>query len=319
MEKSILVIGACGQLGTALTKRLVERYGLSAVWPTDIRQAENYPFPVHTVNALNREELQEFVAEKNITEIYHLAAVLSANGEKRPIESWHINMGSLLNVLEVARTSAVEKVFFPSSIAVFNDSNQKDRTPEDSYLTPGTVYGLSKAAGENWAKYYFEKYGLDVRSIRYPGIIGYDALPGGGTTDYAVDIYHKAVKGENFDCFLEKDTALPMLFMDDATKAAIMLMEAPAENIKVRTSYNIGGFSLRPIDFYEELKKDFPNFEITYSADYRQQIANQWPNSLDDSTAKKDWGWEAEFDLAAMSKIMIEKLTAYYNHEVLNA
>lgn len=222
----------------------------------------------------------------------------------------------MLNVFEVSRLNNVNKVFFPSSIAVFGDQAPLLNTPQSSFLNPATVYGISKAAGENWAQYYFTKYGLDIRSIRYPGIIGYQSMPGGGTTDYAVDIYHSAVKNEKFSCFLNSDTKLPMMFMNDAIRSTIELMQSPIENIKIRTSYNLAGMSFSPSEIYNEIKKSYPNFKIEYNSDFRQKIADKWPKSIDDKEASNDWGWKPEYNLSSMTLIMLEKLKEKYNKPV---
>ncbi|MFY8166184.1 MAG: NAD-dependent epimerase/dehydratase family protein [Sediminibacterium sp.] len=255
------------------------------------------------------------VTKESVTEIYHLAAILSALGEKNPVQAWDLNMGGLLNVLEVARDHKIEKVFWPSSIAVFGPNSDKDQTPQRAFKDPNTVYGISKLAGEHWCEYYFNKYAVDVRSLRYPGLIGYKSLPGGGTTDYAVDIYHKAVKGENFTCFLSEHTYLPMMYMDDAIKATLDLMDAPKENITIRTSYNLSGMSFSPKEIYQSLLDFYPNFEIDYQSDFRQQIADSWPNSIDDSAAKKDWNWQPAFDLKAMTATIVKNLPAYFNYK----
>lgn len=308
----ILVIGAGGQLGTVLTKRLQDKWGLENVIASDIVDRGLFKIGFEQLDATNYHALEAIVIKHKITEIYHLAAILSANGEKNPLQSWDINMKSLFNVLEVSRIQAISKVFYPSSVAVFGKEIQKVNTPQSPNLTPLTVYGISKAAGENWANYYYEKYDLDIRSLRYPGVVGYQSLPGGGTTDYAVDIYHKVVKDEKFECFLKADTKLPMIFMEDAIRATIELMDAPKEDIKVRTSYNLAGMSFTPQEIFNSIKKTYPNFQINYKPDFRQEIASSWPESIDDSAAKQDWNWKSEFDLESMSKIMIEKLKEKY-------
>ena len=262
---------------------------------------------------MDKDGLEALVKQYDISQIYHLAAILSAKGEEQPLNTWNINMKTMFNVLEVARLSNVIKVFFPSSIAVFGDAAPIDSTPQNSYLNPSTVYGISKASGENWGQYYFTRYGLDVRSIRYPGIIGYQSLPGGGTTDYAVEIYHKVVKGENFTCFLDKDTVLPMIFMEDAIRATIELMDAPKGSIGIRTSYNLASMSFSPDEIVTSIRKIYPDFKVGYKPDFRQEIASNWPRSIDDSEARIDWGWKPKYDLDAMSKVMIEKLNNKYN------
>ncbi|WP_035085258.1 NAD-dependent epimerase/dehydratase family protein [Aquimarina latercula] len=312
MDTKVLVIGANGQLGSVLTKELQKKYTIENVIASDLRQSEDFKGIFEIVDATDRNRIQEVIERYKITQIYHLAAILSAKGEETPLATWDINMKTLFNVLEVSRKNDIDKVFFPSSIAVFGEGAPLENTPDDAYLNPATVYGISKAAGENWAQYYFLRYGLDVRSIRYPGVIGYQSLPGGGTTDYAVDIYHKAVLGEDFDCFLKEDTMLPMIFMEDAIRATIELMEAPKENIAVRTSYNISGISFSPENVVSEIRKLYPDFNVNYTPDFRQEIASRWPKSISDISAKKDWGWQPRYDLKDITEIMIEKLQQKY-------
>lgn len=309
----ILIIGAFGQLGSVLTQKLQIKWGVNRVVASDITVNTNYKGLYEQLDATNYKALEQIVIKYRITEIYHLAAILSANGEKDPLRSWDINMTSLLNVLEVSRTQRIHKIFYPSSIAVFGPNTDSVNTPQSPNLTPETIYGMSKVAGENWVNYYHKKYGLDIRSLRYPGIIGYQSFPGGGTTDYAVDIYHKAIKNEHFLCFLNSSTQLPMMFMDDAIRATIELMDAPKEKITVRTSYNLASMSFTPKELVKSIQKYYPNFKITYQPDSRQNIANSWPKSIDDSKARVDWGWQSYFDLDQMTKIMIEKLTEYYS------
>jgi len=309
----ILVTGANGQLGTVLTKKLAEKYGEENIIASDLNSANNHQFEILDVTDFNA--LKKIVLKYKITQIYHLAAILSANGEKYPLNTWDINMKTFFNVLEVARLHQVEKVFFPSSIAVFGNNIERTNTPQSSNLTPSTVYGISKVAGENWAKYYFDKYGLDVRSIRYPGVIGHQSLPGGGTTDYAVDIFHKAVNNVNFECFLSAETTLPMIYMDDAIRATIELMEAPKNNIKIRTSYNIAGMSFNPKQLTKVIQKTYPSFKVSYKPDFRQQIAESWPMSIDDNNAKQDWNWVPKYNLETMAENMIHHLKAKYEKE----
>ena len=313
----ILVIGAGGQLGTELTKVLADRYGNEAIIATDFQEAVRPKFnycSFYTLNVLNKTELEAIIKTEGVSQIYHLAAILSAAGEKNPLQAWDLNMGGLLNVLEVAREYKIEKVFWPSSIAVFGPHSEKDQTPQNAFKDPNTIYGISKLAGEHWCEYYFNKYGVDVRSIRYPGLIGYKSMPGGGTTDYAVDIYHKALKGEKFSCFLNEHTYLPMMYMDDAINATLQLMDAPKEKITIRTSYNISGLSFSPAEIYQSIVKHYPNFEIEYQSDFRQAIADSWPNSIDDSAAKVDWAWHPKFDLEAMTSAIITNLPKYFNY-----
>jgi nucleoside-diphosphate-sugar epimerase len=312
----ILVIGAGGQLGTELTKVLAEKYGNESIIATDFQESARSKFSYcnfQTLNVLDKVELENIVKKDGVTQIYHLAAILSAAGEKNPIQAWDLNMGGLLNVLEIARAYSIEKVFWPSSIAVFGPSSEKERTPQNAFKDPNTIYGISKLSGEHWCEYYFNKYGVDVRSVRYPGLIGYKSLPGGGTTDYAVDIYHKAMSGTKFSCFLSEHTYLPMMYMDDAIQATLQLMDAPKEKITIRTSYNIAGLSFSPAEIYQSILKHYPNFEIEYHPDFRQAIADSWPNSIDDSLAKSDWNWTPSFDLDRMTSTIITNLPEYFN------
>ncbi len=312
METKILVIGANGQVGRVLTKALQDRYGIENIIASDLQKGEDSEGVFEVVDAMNIDRIKEVVVKHRITQIYHLAAILSARGEENPLKTWNINVKTWLNVLEVARTEQVKKVFYPSSIAVFGRGASKNNTPNDAYLDPSTVYGISKVDGENWAQYYYLKYGVDVRSIRYPGIIGYQSLPGGGTTDYAVDIYHKAVLNETFTCFLKEDAALPMIFIDDAIRATIEVMEAPAENIKVRTSYNLGGISFSPGEIVAEIRELYPEFKVNYKPDFRQDIAENWPKSIDDSEARMDWSWKPKYDLWSITETMVNKLKKQY-------
>ncbi len=304
----ILITGASGQLGTVLTEQLQEKFGLENVIATDLRSRDNYSGRFELLDVTDLDALTAIVLKNNVTQIYHLAAILSANGEKFPLKTWDINMQTFFNVVEVSRLYKVDKVFFPSSIAVFGDNIQRNNTPQTTNLTPSTVYGMSKVAGENWANYYFNRYGLDIRSIRYPGVIGYQSLPGGGTTDYAVDIFHKAVANENYECFLNGETSLPMIYMEDAIRATIALMDAPKEAITIRTSYNLSGMSFNPSELALEIKKTYPEFEITYAPDFRQAIADSWPMSIDDSDARKDWNWKPKYDITSLTEDMIKNL-----------
>ncbi len=312
-KDNILVVGANGQIGTVLTQALRERYGHNHVIASDIRESEHDNSPFELLNILEGERLSQLVKKHKITQIYHLAAILSASGEKNPKRTWDINMNGLFNVLNVAKDESIDKVFFPSTIAVFGEKTPQVNTPQHTILDPTTVYGISKVAGENWCQYYHLKYGIDVRSVRYPGVISYQSLPGGGTTDYAVDIFHKAVKGEDFECFLKKDTRLPMIYMPDTIRATIELMDAPSEKIKIRTSYNLAAMDFTPEEIYNEIKKHIPNFKITYQPDFRQAIADSWSESLDDSDAKFDWGWKEEFDISEMTTDMLFQLAKKLN------
>jgi threonine 3-dehydrogenase len=308
----ILITGASGQLGSVLTEKLQEKYGVSNIIASDLRINLSFNGHFEVLDATDFDTLKEIVFHFEVTQIYHLAAILSANGEKAPLNTWDINMKSFFNVLEVSRLANVDKVFFPSSIAVYGKDAPKIETPQDYALAPSTVYGISKVAGENWAHYYYERYGLDIRSIRYPGVIGHQSLPGGGTTDYAVAIFHKAVNNEEFECFLEATSTLPMIYMDDTIRATIELMEAPKENITVRTSYNLSGMSFSPDQLTKSIQKIYPEFKILYKPDFRQKIAESWPSSIDDSSARADWNWKPQFDIDAMTRVMIEELKLKY-------
>lgn len=309
MDK-ILVIGACGQLGSELTIALGDLFGNNNVIASDISGPNDAieAFTFERLDIMNASGLAEVVDKHGITQIYHLAAILSAKGEENPKWAWNLNMTGLLNVLELAKEKQIKKVYWPSSIAVFGPTTPVDNTPQHTVMDPNTVYGISKQAGERWCEYYHEKYGVDVRSLRYPGLIGYKSLPGGGTTDYAVDIYHKALAGEHFTCFLNKGTYLPMMYMPDAIKATIDLMQVPADQVKVRSSYNVAAMSFDPQEIAEAIKAQVPGFSIDYAPDFRQAIANSWPNSIDDSDARNDWGWQPEYDLAKMTEDILTNL-----------
>ena len=311
-QETILITGANGQIGTVLTQVLREKHGIESVIPTDIREAEQFnDGPFELLDVLDEERFKQLVLRYDVTQIYHLAAVLSAKGEQMPQLAWDINITSLLNVLELARKFNL-KVFFPSTIAIFGLTTPNRMTPQIAPTEPSTIYGISKVAGELWCNYYHEKFGIDVRSIRYPGIIGYQSLPGGGTTDYAVEIYHAAVKGEPYSCFLAANTKLPMMFMEDAIRATIQLMEAPIERINIRTSYNIAGMSFTPAEVAKSIQKHLPDFKVSYAPDFRQQIAATWIESIDDSHARADWGWSPQYNLSNMTEIMLEKLKEKY-------
>ena len=314
---TVLIIGANGQLGSVLSEELQKIHGKSNVIASDIYLNSAFDGIFEIIDATDIKAIEDIVNKYAINQIYHLAAILSAKGEKNPLRTWDLNMSMMLNVFEVARTSNVKKVFFPSSIAVFGDKAPLENTPQSAILNPATVYGMSKAAGENWAQYYFNKHGLDIRSIRYPGVIGYQSMPGGGTTDYAVDIYHSAVKQEKYSCFLNPETKLPMIFMDDAIRSTIELMQAPKKNIKTRTSYNLGSMSFSPNKITEEIQKLYPNFKVEYNADFRQEIADKWPKSINDDEARKDWNWKPKYDLESMTVLMLEKLEKKYNTTTL--
>lgn len=309
MEK-ILVIGAAGQIGSELVLALRKKFGNENVFATDIKEPpadvlEGGPFQILDVMDNNR--LIHFVIRHKITQIYHLAAVLSGNAEKIPIQAWNINMQSLMNILDLAKeVPEVKRVFWPSSIAVFGPSTPRINTPQFTITEPNTVYGISKLAGERWLEYYHKRYGIDIRSIRYPGLISYKTEAGGGTTDYAVEIFYDAIKKGSYECFLKDDASLPMMFMDDAIQATIDLMDADIKDLSVHSSYNVAGISFNPNDLYEEIKMHIPDFEIKYKPDFRQAIAESWPASIDDSVAKKDWGLNYKFDIEALTEVMLE-------------
>ncbi len=311
-RNKILVIGANGQIGSVLIESLRNIFGVDNVIASDIWKNEDENGRFEIINALDSARIAEVVDKYKINQIYHLAAILSAKGEDNPQQAWDINMNSLMNVFEVAREKGVKRIFFPSSIAVFGNNAPKNNTPQDANLSPNTVYGISKVAGELWAEYYFDKYGLDVRSLRYPGVIGYQSEPGGGTTDYAVDIFHYAVKGETYHCFLKEKTALPMIYMADAIRATIELMAAPSVNISVRTSYNLASASFTPSELADSIKTFEPDFKIIYKPDGRQLIAESWPASIDDNQARMDWGWKPKYDLQGMTADMIFHLREKY-------
>lgn len=314
MEK-ILVIGAGGQLGSELMQALANQFGGEQVIATDLRDSARSAFDYcrfQTLDVMNKEALRDLVKEEKVTQIYHLAAVLSATGEKNPLFAWHLNMESLLYVLELAKEQKLDKIYWPSSIAVFGPNTPKFNTPQFCVKEPNTVYGISKQAGERWCEYYFEKHGVDVRSLRYPGLIGYKSLPGGGTTDYAVDIYHKAIANEKFNCFLREDSYLPMMYMPDAIKATLDLMNAPRESVKIRSSYNLAGMSFSPKEISESIKKYVPDFQIEFNPDFRQAIADSWPDSIDDSRAREDWGWQPDYDLDGMTTDILKNLPNFF-------
>ncbi len=313
LKEKILVIGASGQIGVELTLALRKIYGNNNVVASDLR--EQSPLlegtgPYVSLDVMNKEMLHVQVIRQNFTQIYLLAAILSATGEKNPNLAWNLNMTGLLNVLDIAKEEKIRKVYWPSSIAVFGPTSPKVYCPQQTIIEPSTVYGISKYAGEFWCNYYHQRFGLDVRSIRYPGLISYKSAPGGGTTDYAIEIFHEALESKKYECFLSEDTYLPMMYMPDAIRATIELMEAPVNKIKVRTSYNLAGMSFSPKEIAAAIQKHIPSFSITYKGDYRQAIANSWPQSIDDSVARNDWGWKEEFDLDAMVKDMLNNLKA---------
>ena len=309
----ILIIGACGQIGTELVLALRQKHDNQSVIASDVR--ENCPEliangPYIQLDILNRDEVRNYIIENKIDQVYLLAALLSATAEKNPDFAWRLNMEGLFTILDLAKEGYLKRIFWPSSIAVFGPTTPQDKTPQQTIMEPSTVYGISKLAGENWCSYYHSKFGVDVRSIRYPGLISYKSPPGGGTTDYAVDIFYKAKLGQKFTCFLEKNTALPMMFMDDAIRATLELMEADSEQLTIRNSYNIAGCSFTPEEITLEIQKQIPEFQISYNPDFRQAIADSWPNSIDDSVAKKDWGWSSQYDLPKLVSIMLKNATS---------
>ena len=309
--KKILVIGSNGQIGTELVLSLRERYGKEAVFAADL--SESCPAiiingPYLQLDVLQKEAIREYIISYEIKEVYLLAALLSATAEKNPDFAWKLNMEGLFTILDLAKEKHIDKIFWPSSIAVFGPTTPADKTPQYTIMEPSTVYGISKLAGERWCEYYHKKHQVDVRSLRYPGLISYKSPPGGGTTDYAIDIFHKATSGIDYDCFLSETSALPMLFMDDAIRATIELMEAPSEQIKIRSSYNLAGVSFTPKELSEAIKKQLPNFNITYNPDFRQAIADSWPNSIDDAITEQHWGWKARFDLPKIVDEMIKNI-----------
>ena len=310
--EKILIIGAGGQLGSELTQALWTLYGKENVIATDIKDPQGILSQgnFEILDVLKQKALFEFIQKNKITQVYHLAAVLSATGEKNPKFAWHLNMDGLIHVLDAAVEFKLSRVYWPSSIAAFGPTTPKTNTPQDTIMDPSTIYGITKQAGERWCDWYFRKYGVDVRSLRYPGLIGYKTKPGGGTTDYAVDIYFKAISDKKYECFLKSDTYLPMMYMDDAVKATLDLMEAPADKVKIRSSYNISAMSFSPAEIAAEIKKHIPDFSITYQPDFRQAIADSWPKSIDDSAARNDWGWRPRFGLQEMTKEILENLPA---------
>lgn len=311
MAKSILIIGACGQIGTELTVALRNIHGAKRVIAADIREGNEELMksgPFVLLDAMDVRQIENICVQYFIEDVYLMAAMLSATGEKFPKRAWDLNMTSLFNVLDLAKDGKISKVFWPSSIAVFGPTTPIENTPQKTVMEPSTVYGISKQTGERWCEYYHNKYGVDVRSIRYPGLISWKAQPGGGTTDYAVAIFHEALEHDSYDCFLHQDTVLPMMYMDDAIRATIEIMKAPATKIKDRSSYNIAGMSFTPAQIVDAMMPYVPNFKVTYNPDFRQVIANSWPNSIDDSVAAQDWGWKHQFDLKSMVKEMFLRL-----------
>lgn len=311
MSTKILIIGACGQIGTELTQKLRSIYGNDNVIASDIRKLNNDIVNngiFEVVNALDYNQIEHLIEQYQITDVYLMAALLSATAEKNPAFAWDLNMNSLFHVLNLAKAKKIKKIFWPSSIAVFGPTTPRYNTPQYTIMEPTTVYGISKQTGERWCEYYHHIYGVDVRSIRYPGLISWSTEPGGGTTDYAVDIYHKALKNGKYECFLSEQTALPMMYMDDAIRATIEIMQASSEQIKIRSSYNLSGVSFTPAEIAAEIKKHIPQFTISYKPDFRQKIADSWPASIDDNCARVDWNWKHQYDLASMTEEMLVHL-----------
>jgi nucleoside-diphosphate-sugar epimerase len=311
MDTRILIIGACGQIGTELTHKLRAIYGIENVVAADIRKLNNEVVNMgkfEVINALDFNQIEHLVEIHGITDVYLMAALLSATAEKNPAFAWDLNMNSLFHVLNLAKAKKIKKVFWPSSIAVFGPTTPKENCPQYTIMEPSTVYGISKQAGERWCEYYHKVFGVDVRSVRYPGLISYTSPPGGGTTDYAVDIFYKAIEDKKYECFLSAETKMPMMYMDDAIAATIQIMQATGEKIKIRSSYNLAAMSFTPSEIAAEIRKHIPAFEITYQPDFRQKIADSWPASIDDSSARADWGWEHQYDLEKMTVKMINSL-----------
>jgi nucleoside-diphosphate-sugar epimerase len=311
MSETILIIGASGQIGNELTQELRSIYGNNNVIGSDIKEGSEEMMtsgPFEIIDATDKEAVLRVVKKYNVSQVYLLAAMLSVTAEQYPKKAWDLNMNSLLGVLDLAKEKHIKQVYWPSSIAVFGPTTPKKNTPQKTIMEPSTVYGISKLAGEFWCNYYHEKYGVDVRTIRYPGIISWKTKPGGGTTDYAIDIYFKALKEGKFECFLSEKTRLPMMYMDDAVAATIQLMQAKPADVKLRTGYNLAAIDFTPEEMALEIKKHIPDFKISYKPDFRQQIADSWPSSIDDSEARKDWNWKHKFDLSSMTTEMLANI-----------
>lgn len=309
--RKTLIIGAGGQIGTELTAALRKKSGSELIIASDLKTSKPEALgegPYVTLDIMDREAVRKYVIDEKIEVVYLLAALLSATAEKQPDFAWKLNMEGLFTILDLAKEGHLKQVFWPSSIAVFGPTTPRDMTPQFTVMEPSTVYGISKQAGERWCAYYNAKFGVDVRSLRYPGLISYKTPPGGGTTDYAVDIFYQAKRSGSYSCFLREDTALPMMFMDDAIRATLTLMEAPRENLRVKSSYNLAGISFTPKELAEEIQKHDPNFSIAYTPDFRQGIADSWPRSIDDTYATEDWHWSAEYNLARMTQVMLENV-----------
>ncbi len=312
LQKSILILGACGQIGTELTLALRDKYGNENIIASDIREGTDTSLssgPFEILDATNYDALEDIVMHYEVEEVYLMAAMLSATAEKFPERAWSLNMNSLFNVLNLAKEKKIDKIFWPSSIAVFGTNTPKEKTPQHTLMEPSTVYGISKQTGERWCSYYHAKYGVDVRSVRFPGLISWKTQPGGGTTDYAIEIYVHAINKGSYTSFLNKGTKLPMMFMDDAIRAAIELMESDGSKLSIRSSYNLGAMSFAPEEIAKSIQAVLPSFTISYDPDFRQAIADSWPCSIDDSQARKDWGWKPEFDLKRTTTEMLENLS----------
>ena len=315
MKEVILVIGSSGQIGTELVMQLRKTYGNDEVIASDIKPSADIVMqsgPFLELDILNEQLLRKIVVKYQVTQVYLLAALLSATAEKNIELGWKLNIRSHSHVLDLARDGLIKKIFWPSSIAVFGSTTPKENTPQYTVMEPNTVYGISKLTGERWNEYYFNKFDIDIRSLRYPGLIGWKAAPGGGTTDYAVDIFHQAIKNKRYVSFLSENTALPMMYMPDAIRATIELMEAPSKKVKIRSSYNLAGISFTPKQISEEIQKHIPDFQISYKPDFRQEIADSWPSSIDDSKAQNNWGWELQYNLEKMTADMMKNLKNKY-------
>ena len=315
MTERILIIGSSGQIGTELVMKLRNMYGNDNVIASDIRPSSEQVMqsgPFEKMDIMDEQLLRSIVKKYTVTQVYLLAALLSATAEQNIELGWSLNMRSHSHVLDLAKDGLIKKIFWPSSIAVFGPTTPMENTPQYTVMEPNTVYGITKQAGERWNEYYFNKFGVDVRSIRYPGLIGWKSTPGGGTTDYAVDIFHQAIQHGKYESFLSKNTGLPMMYMPDAIRATIELMEAPAEQVKIRSSYNLAGVSFTPKQIAEKVSKHIPNFEMSYKPDFRQEIADSWPSSIDDTHAQNDWGWKLEYNLEKMTSDMMKNLKEQY-------